>query len=498
MSTLRLPSPILSISPSDLFDLIRLHCGQDVLNIITAQKIHDIQTLLRVPDLFTLIRLPTDDFRDLKGKVAVQLYDGSWSILAGIQARVDHFIKSIKDQAQFDENEHDRPSDVISTSGGMILSAELLDKFPVLSSLTELCTTIDSLPNQSSLSSLICILNNICANLKRVENNYRYSHYVSHFALSLFIYAGHNAYRLVSLNIPGLLPSIPTIRKMLTNSFFRMHEAEFRFEAMLDHFNLMSSNLAFAAEDCTGVVAKVVYDSISNAFIGFNTPIKRGKPTSNHSQTDSFTELQRWFKEKRKSTSINLHMVQPLFASSSSSSDRVSRPFLLSAYGIDGTFTAEDVLNRWLWIYEETKRRGIRIIGFSTDCDPRYLRSMRVASGFFVSDLDRRFQSHPDAFKINIPRWEWFLMSSPQLLFFMQVNNSRERRETSCGCPLLMKLFMRTWFCQWRDFNQNSIHLWPSVLLYISFRRSRIVYICAPNCETDYSPKRHAFCSEMS
>ena len=77
-----------------------------------------------------------------------------------------------------------------------------------------------------------------------------------------------------------------------------MQEAEFRFEAMLDHFNWMSSNLAFAAEDHTGVIAKVVYDSITNSFIGFKTPIKRGKPTSNHSQTDSFTELQRWFKER--------------------------------------------------------------------------------------------------------------------------------------------------------------------------------------------------------
>ena len=68
-----------------------------------------------------------NNFRALKEKVAVQLHDGSWSILAGIQARVDHFMKSIQDQAQFDENEYNRPSHVVSTSGGMILSAELLD-----------------------------------------------------------------------------------------------------------------------------------------------------------------------------------------------------------------------------------------------------------------------------------------------------------------------------------------------------------------------------------
>ena len=114
-------------------------------------------------------------------------------------------------------------------------------------------------------------------------------------------------------------------------------------------------------------------------------------------------------------------MIQPLL---SSTSTRVSTPVLLSAYGVDGTFTAEDVLDKWLWIYEESKQKGVRIIGFSTDCDPRYLRSMRIASGFFVSSIDHRFQYHSDSFKIKIPEWKWFLMASPQLFLCMQVSCS--------------------------------------------------------------------------
>ena len=48
MSTLKIPSPVLSMSCSDLFDLIRLHCGEEVLDLVIAQKIPDIKTLLRV------------------------------------------------------------------------------------------------------------------------------------------------------------------------------------------------------------------------------------------------------------------------------------------------------------------------------------------------------------------------------------------------------------------------------------------------------------------
>ena len=74
---LKLPSPILSITSPELFDLVRFHCGQGVLDIIVAQKICDIQTPLRVKDLLTLVHLPTNDFKDLEEKVAVQLHDGS-------------------------------------------------------------------------------------------------------------------------------------------------------------------------------------------------------------------------------------------------------------------------------------------------------------------------------------------------------------------------------------------------------------------------------------
>ena len=121
-----------------------------------------------------------------------------------------------------------------------------------------------------------------------------------------------------------------------------------------------------------------------NSFIGFDTPLAYGVPLPDQYRTNSYTELETWFEEKQKSTFINVHMLQPLL---NTSSNRIPAPFLFSAYGIAGTYTAEDVLDRWLYMYEETKKKGIRIIGFSTDCDSRYLRGMRIASGFFTSNV---------------------------------------------------------------------------------------------------------------
>ena len=265
--------------------------------------------------------------------------------MIGIQARVDHFMNSLKDQARFDEGECDLSVNLISPSDCLCISTDLLDTFPHLGSVIALYKTIEQIPNQNLHCCLIPILDNICANLSRSQNTYRYSSHVTHFALSLFIYAGQNAYRLVTLNIPGLLPSITTVRKLLANSSFRMHEAQYRFEEIAEHFSAINANLAFVAEDCTCVITKVICDSMSNCFVGFATPVEGGVPQCHHYQTDSFSELQRWFKEIQKSTSVNIHMVQPL---PSDSSARISTPLLLSTYGDDGTFTAEDVLTSWL------------------------------------------------------------------------------------------------------------------------------------------------------
>ncbi|CAF1513074.1 unnamed protein product [Rotaria sp. Silwood1] len=110
-------------------------------------------------------------------------------------------------------------------------------------------------------------------------------------------------------------------------------------------------------------------------------------------------------------------MFQPLPSNPTS----IPSPFLLSAYGVENTFTANDVLRRWLFIYEGCIKNQIRIIGFSSDADSKYMRAMRLVSGFFASLPNFKLHQHPNAFKINLTsEWCWFYLRQEQLFLFLQ------------------------------------------------------------------------------
>ena len=110
-------------------------------------------------------------------------------------------------------------------------------------------------------------------------------------------------------------------------------------------------------------------------------------------------------------------MVQPLFTSSPYSS-----PFLLAAYGLSNKFQAVDVLNRWLWIFEKSRQSNVRVVAYSTDCDTRYLLSMRLVTGFFAKYNNVAIHDRVDAPEIDLPKeWTtWYFMSIRQVLFCFQ------------------------------------------------------------------------------
>ncbi|CAF5067777.1 unnamed protein product, partial [Rotaria magnacalcarata] len=146
-------------------------------------------------------------------------------------------------------------------------------------------------------------------------------------------------------------------------------------------------------------------------------PLERGIPVARYFQTDSFDELKNWFENKDKTDYLNVHMVQPLIASSPYSS-----PFLLAAYGISNNFKAIDVLNRWIWMFEKSKQSNVRIVAFSTDCDPRYLLAMRLATSFFAKFVNISLCDRKDVLEIDLPKdWSaWFFMQTRQVFFCFQ------------------------------------------------------------------------------
>lgn len=145
----------------------------------------------------------------------------------------------------------------------------------------------------------------------------------------------------------------------------------------------------------------------------------KGLPSINHFRTNSYHELERWFDELHRSKLINVHLIEPIL---SQSSDVHSRPYVLSAYGIDNKTKAVEVLQRWVYIYSQCKSRNIRVVGFSTDADSRYLKAMKLALGFFIRTPNINLTNREnDSFDINMPQsWSFFFMRSKQLFYCMQ------------------------------------------------------------------------------
>ena len=78
---------------------------------------------------------------------------------------------------------------------------------------------------------------------------------------------------------------------------------------------------------------------------------------------------------------------------------------------------------RWLKMIEECSERGIRIIGFPTDCDIRYLRAMRLITRFFATLPNISIRDDPNAFRVTIPfRSNWFFFDSVQKCLVFQVS----------------------------------------------------------------------------
>ena len=204
MVNFAIPIPVLSISPSDLSDLLLHSCRQEVLDIVRAQHITSIESLLWTPDILAFVHLPAFELDDLKGKVAFELNDGSWSVMSGYRTRVNRFINALRSHALLEEN---ACSSIPQSANNIAFTLDLLVHFPILQSLVRFYSSIHRMSDSSDHSFLISMIDNITDNLPRSTNNYRYSDHVSSFAYSLFIIGGQNAYKFVRLNLPSLLPS---------------------------------------------------------------------------------------------------------------------------------------------------------------------------------------------------------------------------------------------------------------------------------------------------
>ena len=401
---------VLSFRDESFYSFVKRQCGDIAVEIMQAQDISSVECLLQISNFFAFLELDSDDLIPLKRKAGIILNDGHFIIKKGLMYKIEKFINTLHtvNQPQLTSSAEQSSN----TCPNIIVPEYLLQKFPFIKTLIIYSKFIVN--SKYDFTFLNSILNNMFRNLITDERGFRYDAVVREFATSLYILGGRTAYDFVRLNIPAMLPSVQIIQASISNSDNHLTEGLFNYDGIQNYFNPYQSKLGFIAEDATAVVPKVTYDSTSNTFIGFALPLDRkGFPVINSYATDSYNRLEQWYLNISKAKWLNVCLVQPL-----SSLFNSIPPYVLATYGTDNKFTSSDVICRWYNIHQECKAKDIRILGFSTDCDGRYLNAMKISLGFFAEFI---YDDHPDLFSIDLPRhWSWFFMQHEQLYICFQ------------------------------------------------------------------------------
>ncbi|UJR29459.1 hypothetical protein I4U23_010671 [Adineta vaga] len=357
-----------------------------------------------LPDVFSFFQLNCKETADLKKKACFFDDDMKFMVRPGIKSNIEEFIDLLK-----------RHFEVKLIKNNIILSnATMSTEHNNIGQCACGLTNFDIENDRYESKPFINIfLNNLLKNIKRPKNNFQFNDIIKKFASVLKILAGNNAYEFIRINLPGTFPSNTTLENYDGNINFELKECEFRFDMLKDYLKSIKSDYVFS-------LASVSYDTVNDCFIGFTSPLNNGLPASNRFKTNNYNELEQWFESIDKSTLVNVHLIEPLLTDISSLVH--SRPYILSGYGTNNKHSAYDTLHRWIYVYNQCKQRNINVVGFSTDCDSRYFKTMRLALGFFsrAPNVDL-LTGNNDVFVIDIPsNWKFFFMRPQQLFFCMQ------------------------------------------------------------------------------
>jgi hypothetical protein len=220
------------------------------------------------------------------------------------------------------------------------------------------------------LKQLMC---NAEKNSQKHPHMRRHDEIIKKFCISLFIYCGPMAYDFIHKNMPEALPSLCTVQREIRKDCLPVNEGEFRFDQLLSHLkSYKAPNAIVIGEDATRLISRVDYDSETNKLVGFVLPVDaKGLPIRDAFVATSFDFIEKSFSNSAIAKYAFVYMAQCL-------SEKIP-PFCLGCFGTNNKFKTEDVLKRWKYIFEECGKRGITVLSFGADGDPRELKAMQMS-----------------------------------------------------------------------------------------------------------------------
>lgn len=166
---INLPHDVFSYHDQDFYDLVRDKCGGVVEQIFRFQEIRSAQTLLRITDVFDFMNYDSNDLNELKQKVRFRLNNGQYQIKSGILTDINSFLEALRiindhllQAVPIDHNNHN-----------ITLSQDFLRKHPIVMSLIRYYSMIQLNDDDSGMSFLNSLMENITQNLSLPKNSYR-------------------------------------------------------------------------------------------------------------------------------------------------------------------------------------------------------------------------------------------------------------------------------------------------------------------------------------
>ena len=176
--------------------------------------------------------------------------------------------------------------------------------------------------------------------------------------------------------MPEALPSLRTVRRIVSEEYKPLEEGVFYFDELVHHLHAYKSPLLVSiGEDATRLVRRIDYDPDTNRLVEFVLPCdERGLSICDSFLAVSFECME---ENNQPATYVFSYMAQPLQTN--------VLAFCLAVIGSDNKFSAELVLKRWQYIVSECSKCGITVASFGAVGDSRELKAMQVSTGLISS-----------------------------------------------------------------------------------------------------------------
>ena len=237
----RLPENFLELEGADFYQMTKSLSGELFTEVLKVQDIDSVFWFLQTKNVFEIFQYDAPTLEYLKQRIGFKLNDGTFQVKAALKIQWEYLSKLFKSKLE-------QPfTQASSFSSGKV--DDLLRKHPILLSLLSYYENEGTSNDQHQFLSLF--INTITRNLSESSSSrYRYDEKLKNFAVCLYILGGKTAYEFVRINLPGSLPNLTTLHKLIQTNQNKITEGNFRFIEMKNYLDSFSVQHVFCAEDC--------------------------------------------------------------------------------------------------------------------------------------------------------------------------------------------------------------------------------------------------------